>query len=259
MRTVLAFAALLYLAGPTLAKHGEGEDGNGSDDEAESLSSSASISHSSTTSNPSPSPSGPSFQFLQPGNTTTCQNMMFHWQSTNVNVPITIAVTNDRATTSPGVNDNVLISRTLSTNISPSASQFMWAEVDVPQGIYVAVAFDTSHTAGFFSQSPPFFVQTGQNSSCLSAAASSSSTPSAPSHTSRSSSVPSPTATSGVSSVSDTAQPKMLSPAVLGGVVAGVIVGVILLILVFTFPHYWKEIRFKRARARRPGGPYYLF
>ncbi|RPD59184.1 hypothetical protein L226DRAFT_561225 [Lentinus tigrinus ALCF2SS1-7] len=260
MRTppaVLAFAALLYLAVPAFAKHGEGEDGT-SDAHSASQSSSPSASSSSTSSASSPSPSGASIQFLQPSNATTCQDVMIRWQSTNLNVPITLTVTNDRATASPGVNDNVLISRTLATNLSASANQYMWLDVDVPQGLYVAVAFDTSHTAGVFSQSLPFFVQTGQDSSCLSTGTSSSSSPTSSSNSTRSG-VPSPTPTSGASAESDTAQPKKLSPAVLGGVVAGVIVGVILLILVFTFPHYWKEFRLKRARARRPGGPYYLF
>ncbi|KAI0693003.1 hypothetical protein C8T65DRAFT_711293 [Cerioporus squamosus] len=216
---------------------------------------------------PSPSPTAPSFQFLQPGNTTICQNVMLRWEATNLNVPITLTVTNDRATGSTaGVNDNVLISRTLSTNVSASAHQYMWVNVDVPQGLYVAVAFDTSHTAGIFSQSPPFSVQAGQDSGCLTISPSSSGSVSSTSSSASTSASagsqsnnPSPASASGASAESDTSQTKKLSPAVLGGVVAGVVVGVILLIFVFTFPPYWKEFRLKRARARRPGGPYYLF
>ncbi|RDX52725.1 hypothetical protein OH76DRAFT_122119 [Lentinus brumalis] len=255
---LLAFSALLHLAvAPALAKHGEGAGLPDDDDDDEAVTSSASTPSTSTSSAPSPSPSAPSFQFLQPGNTTTCQNVMLRWKATNFADPITITVTNDRATGPTAIDDNVLISRTLSTNVSASADQYMWVGVDVPQGLYVAVAVDTSHTAGIFSQSPPFFVQAGQDSGCLtiSSASPASSRTSSPSQSNQ----PSPTATSSANAEPDTAQSKKLSPAVLGGVVAGVVVGVILLIFVFTFPPYWKEFRLKRARARRPGGPYYLF
>ena len=108
---------------------------------------------------------------------------------------------------------------------------------------------DSGSETTALATSPVFSVLAGADTSCLAASSSSSSTGALGA------------AATGANADNSAGAPsqKKLDPGVLGGVVAGVVVVVVLLILVFTFPHYWKEIRFKRARARRPGGPYYLF
>ena len=180
---------------------------------------------------------------------------------------------------------NILVARTLATTIPASACAFTWPAVDVPQGTYVAVAVApnpsvsaTSATARFSATSPPFVVSAGSDTSCLVPA---------PSVTadSRSSGGPGSDSDSGSGSdsesdsdsgsqspggggsgsptgavqESDVDGPKRLSPAVLGGVVAGVVVGVVILVCVFAFPHCWRRRLERKARSRRPGGPYYLF
>ncbi|OBZ75175.1 hypothetical protein A0H81_04817 [Grifola frondosa] len=145
-----------------------------------------------------------------------------------------------------------LVSRMLTTTVLSTASQFMWDSVNVPEGFYVAVAFDTPHTAGLFAQSPPFFVQTGQNVSCLATTAIPSSS---------SSDSPSPTVSPGseAASSSGASGPKKLSPGALAGTISAVVVGVILLLIAFTYPQWWRHALPRRSRNRRPGGPYYLF
>ena len=254
----LVFAILLRAVPGTFAKHGVGDD---DDDDSSTSATSATTATSSTPSqasstSASPSPSATPFQFLPPSNATTCQNVMIKWQS-NISAPMTLSVTNGRVMNPPSSSngDPVLVSRTLSTNVSASADQFMWVSVDVPPGSYVAVAFDTSQTAGIFAQSPPFFVQMGEDSSCLATA--STTLPSSPSG--------SPTPTSGPDALSGSAdasagsQPKKLGAGVLAGVVVAVVVGVLLLILAATFPHYWKEALVRRRQKQHPGGPYHLF
>ncbi|TBU28999.1 hypothetical protein BD311DRAFT_721162 [Dichomitus squalens] len=208
------------------------------------------------TSSTAPSPTPTPFQFLPPSNATTCQNVMLKWQS-NISTPITLSVTNGRVINPPASSseNSVLVSRTLSTNVSASAGQFMWASVDVPPGPYVAVAFDTSQNTGIFAQSLPFFVQMGQDSSCLASASATSAPPPPGSPTSTSDSE----ASSGSSDSSAGSQPKKLGAGVLAGVVVAVVVGVLLLILAATFPHYWKDAFIRRRQNQHPGGPYHLF
>ncbi|KAI1784055.1 hypothetical protein LXA43DRAFT_1125746 [Ganoderma leucocontextum] len=257
--------ALLFAAASCgLAKHGAGDDG----DDGPDVPSSTAPAPTSSSASPSPTTTTSLFQFLPPSNATTCQNITLEWQSANVSVPLTLTITNERATASgsPSGANTTLVSHTLATNVSAAAGQFAWRSVDVPQGSYVAVAFDTARTAGIFVQSPLFFVQTGHDSSCLAAAAAAAPSSSLASG-SGSGASPSPTSSSASESSSSSessgggagAQPKNLSPAVLGGVVAGVVVGVLLLILAATFPHYWKAALVRRRRNRHPGGPYHLF
>ncbi|PIL30551.1 hypothetical protein GSI_07251 [Ganoderma sinense ZZ0214-1] len=256
---VTALALLLAAVSCALAKHGEGETGGDADD-VQSTTPAASGSNptsssTSTSAAASPTSSSP-FHFLPPSNATTCSNMMLQWQSSNISVPLTLTITNERATAdgTPSGAGTTLVSHTLATNVSAAADQFAWRTVDVPAGSYVAVAFDTARTLGIFVQSPDFFVQDGSDESCLASATNSSSgAPTATLDAASSSS------SSDSSSGGTGAQEKTLSPGVLGGVVAGVVVGVLLLILAVTFPQYWKEILIRRRRNRHPGGPYHLF
>ena len=256
---VTALALFFAAVSCALAKHGAGE-GDGDDDDVQSTVTSTTPSPTSSSSSPSASPTATSpFQFLPPSNTTTCSNIMLQWQPTNLSVPLTLTITNERATAdgTPSGAGTTLVSRTLATNVSAAAGQFAWRTVDVPVGSYVAVAFDTARTAGIFVQSPSFFVTSGSDESCLASASNSSSSSGVPTATSA---TPSSSSSSSDSSGGGAgAQEKTLSPEVLGGVVAGVVVGVLLLILAVTFPHYWKERLVRRRRDRHPGGPYHLF
>ncbi|KAM5542615.1 hypothetical protein V8D89_003576 [Ganoderma adspersum] len=257
---VTALALLFAAVSCALAKHGAGEGDDGDDDVQSTVTTTPSPTTSSASTSASPSPTTTSpFQFLPPSNATTCSNIMLQWQSTNLSVPLTLTITNERATAegTPSGAGTTLVSRTLATNVSAAAGQFAWRTVDVPAGAYVAVAFDTARTAGIFVQSPSFFVQSGSDESCLASASNSSTSSDAPTATSdaaSSSSSPSDGSSGGAG-----AQEKTLSPGVLGGVVAGVVVGVLLLILAVTFPHYRKEVLVRRRRNRHPGGPYHLF
>ncbi|KAI0373279.1 hypothetical protein BV20DRAFT_963118 [Pilatotrama ljubarskyi] len=268
---------LLIFIAPTLAKHGKGEeDADGDDDAAispttpglssttfESAPASSSIPPSSSTSS-APVPSiTPHIQFLPPGNATECQSLALRWQSADISAPITLMITNDRAVgaAAGGLSDDILITRTVATNVSASTSEYSWSPVDVLRGAYVAVAYDTSRALGILAESPPFFVLPGQDTSCLTAAVGSLATPAAslfPPSTSSSTIVSSDAATPSATPSPDS-QPKTLSPGALGGTIAGISVAVILFVLACSFPHYWRSYLARRPRNSRPGGPYYLF
>ncbi|KAI0350209.1 hypothetical protein OH77DRAFT_1091447 [Trametes cingulata] len=269
---VYALGALIC-ASPTLSKHGKGgDDGDGDDDAAVSptttapsttaTSGLASSSIPLPSSSSTPVPPIPSIQFLPPANVTECQSLNLRWQSTSVSAPITLMITNDRAVgpATGGLSDDVLISRTVATNVSASTSQYSWSPVDVLRGAYVAVAYDTSRTLGILAQSPPFFVLPGQDTSCLTAATGGATPtdPLLPSPTSSPTSTGSDAAESSAVSSSDSRQ-KMLSPGALGGTIAGVSVAVVLFVLACSFPQCWKSHIARRPRNSRPGGPYYLF
>ncbi|KAI0654790.1 hypothetical protein C8Q70DRAFT_471683 [Cubamyces menziesii] len=256
----------LLLVGTAFAKHGKDGDGddddtNENDDAVQSTDGNAALATTTVTSSAIPSgaaASSTSLHFLQPANATTCGSLTFRWDSTSSSAPLTLIVTNDRAVVNntqggPGsANDATLVSRTLSTNVLASAAQYAWSPVDIPQGLYVAVAFDTSRSLGILAQSPPFSVLPSGNTTCLASSSSGNATMTT-SVDSSSASSPGPTS----SAASD--GPKMLSPAALGGTVAGVTVAIILLVLAFTFPHFWRRSPTRRPRGSRPGGPYYLF
>nr|VWO99821.1 NOT4p [Ganoderma boninense] len=251
---ITALTLILAAISCALAKHGDKTGEDADDDDVRT----SSPTSTSTSTAPSPTPSS-LFQFLPPSNTTTCSNTVLQWQSTDISAPLTLTITNERATAggTPSGAGTPLVSRTLATNVSAAAGQFAWRTVDVPAGAYVAVAFDTARTAGIFVQSPSFFVQDGSDERCL--ASDSSSSSSAPTATSAAAASSSSGSSSGGTGAGTGAQEKTLSPGVLGGVVASVVVGVLLLILAVTFPHYWKETLIQRRRNRHPGGPYHLF
>ncbi|KAI0747593.1 hypothetical protein C8Q80DRAFT_1353588 [Daedaleopsis nitida] len=257
----------------------------------------ASSSSPSSSASASPSAGPPPFQFIQPANGTTCAPATLRWHAAAAlgTTSMTLTVTNDRAATGPlaspaSTSAPALVSRTLTTDVAAAAQAFTWPQVDVPPGTYVAVARDTAGARGVLVQSPPFLVSGGADTGCVLAVngtgvvsdshspggsgsgsgsdtddddsgSGSDSDSDSGSSSQASGSGPTPTGTGAAASDSTTAvaEPKKLSPAVLGGVVAGVAVGVVMLILVFTFPHYWKARLERRARNRRPGGPYYLF
>ena len=259
----------LLLVYAAFAKHGKDGDGddddtNENDDAVQSTDGNAAIATTSTTLTSSAIPSGAtasstSLHFLQPANATTCDSLTFRWDSTSSSAPLTLIVTNDRAVVNntqggPGsANDATLVSRTLSTNVLASAAQYAWSPVDIPQGLYVVVAFDTSRSLGILAQSPPFSVLPSENTTCLASSSSGNATVTASADPSSASS------TDPTSSADGNGGPKMLSPAALGGTVAGVTVAIILLVLAFTFPHFWRRSPTRRPRGSRPGGPYYLF
>ncbi|KAI0329857.1 hypothetical protein GY45DRAFT_831915 [Cubamyces sp. BRFM 1775] len=267
----------LLLLNAAFAKHGKDGDGDDDDttenDAAVQSGTGGDAVQSATTTPPgsmtSPAiPSGTTtastaLHFLQPTNATTCQSLTFRWDTTSLSTPLTFIVTNDRAVVNntqsgaAGSNDATLVSRTLSTDIPASASSYVWSPVDIPQGLYVVVAFDTSRTLGILAQSPPFSVLPSKNTTCLASSSAGNATVTASVDRSP---VSSSLSSAPTSSAGDDDVPKRLSPAALGGTVAGVTVAIVLLVLAFTFPHFWRRSpTTRRPRGSRPGGPYYLF
>ena len=255
----------LLLVYAAFAKHGKDGDGddddtNENDDAVQSTDGNAALATTTVTSPAIPSGTAISsiaLHLLQPTNATTCDSLTFRWDSTtSLSAPLTLIVTNDRAVvnnTQGGTNDATLVSHTLSTNVPASAAQYVWSPVDIPQGLYVVVAFDTSRSLGILAQSLPFSVLPSENTTCLASSSSGNATVTASADPSSASS------TDPTSSADGNGGPKMLSPAALGGTVAGVTVAIILLVLAFTFPHFWRRSPTRRPRGSRPGGPYYLF
>ncbi|TCD70589.1 hypothetical protein EIP91_002619 [Steccherinum ochraceum] len=202
-------------------------------------------------------------------NTTTCQNTTLTWRfSGTQDVSLTITITNTPA--SPGnlgiSNPIALVSRVLGNDISSQAQQIVWNAVDIPAGVYQAVAFNTQQvetSPPIDTRSASFFVLAG-DTSCMQAASSASNSPPSAPATSLPVSTPAvPTPTDGDGSpASDTAdtQSKALSPAALAGTIVGVVAGVVLLLLAFTFPQLLRRtLPTRPSRGRRPGGPYMLF
>lgn len=174
------------------------------------------------------------------------------------NLLMTITITNERAAgvqSSTPQNGSTLVSRTLTDSVSSLAQQIPWDPVDVQEGPYVAVAFDTNRTAGIFVTSSQFFVLNGQDTSCLMSNGTSS--PSEIASTTGATTSPSQS-TVPDDSPSET-QPKTLSSGALAGTIVGVIVGVVLLLVAFSFPHIWRHSLPSTSRSRRAGGPYLLF
>ncbi|KAL4253952.1 hypothetical protein ABKN59_003067 [Abortiporus biennis] len=223
----------------------------------------------STPVSPSPSstsPSAPSssstpspFQFISPGNLTLCQSAMLTWQySAPVDIAMTITITNERAVGQGQTSNSSLVSRMLTDSVSSKAQEYFWEQVDISDGPYVALAFDTNHTANILSTSPTFFV-IGQNQSCITDSPTSPTSSSTTTGSSDSPSPVSPTATSQTDSGGGSKM-KTLSSGALAGTIVGVAVGVILLLLAFTFPHFLRHSLPRPSRTnRRPGGPYILF
>ncbi|KAI9056929.1 hypothetical protein FKP32DRAFT_1762903 [Trametes sanguinea] len=248
-----------------MAKHGKGDNDGDDTDEDDAVpttsSGSPSVPSSATSGSPTATATGSPIQLLQPANVTTCQDLTLRWQSSAAVPPLTLMVTNDRAVAGSlggSAGDGILVSHTLASNISASATQYRWSPVDVPQGTYVVLALDTS---GMLGQSPPFTVLAGQNASCINSAATgaSSTSPPVPDSSSIGSSPASSSASASGSSRPSESPSKSLSPAALGGTVAGITVAIVLLLLAFTFPYYRRNSLTKRPRNSRPGGPYYLF
>ncbi|KAI8999033.1 hypothetical protein BD414DRAFT_476777 [Trametes punicea] len=267
---------LLLFAIPIVAKHGGGEgDEDGDGDAATAAAASPASSGASSSTTPSeqsssttsapgpPVPTSSPIQLFQPANTTTCQELTLRWQSDITTAPLTLMITNDRAVLGAGQPaGSKLVSRILTTNISATATQYTWSPVDVPQGAYVAVAFDTPRTLGITAESPPFVVLLGQDTTCLTSTvtaalvssfiASSASNPTAGADASE-------PPVSIASSNATGSQIKVLSPGALGGTVAGVTLVVVSLVLALTLSYYRENSLTRRPRNSRPGGPYYLF
>lgn len=262
MRTSVQLVLLWALLSE--AKHGEGEqEENGEPISSSSIpitaigssmplvptTASAGIVPLSSTTPPPPE----AFQLIAPENTTTCSHTTFFWSlSEAIDVPLTVIVTNERVVQQQesrpanSIDNTPLISRTVSANVSSSAGNITWNPVDVIEGWYAAIAFQTLNSSGVHDQSPAFFVQNGSDVSCIADVD--------PSNTSTTA-VISPSSSPSPTSVSSTST-KHLTTGDLVGTVAGVIVGVLLLVAAFTFPRIWQRAL---PTARRPGGPYYLF
>jgi hypothetical protein len=177
---------------------------------------------SPTLSAPTPSSTsvvGP-FQFDPPHNATTCQNALFTWHfASSSAIQLTINITNEQTgllAPSAGVR------YTLSTNVSSDAQAFLWHVVDVPQGWYAAIAFDTQRTSNILAQSSPFFVLNGSDVACLASPSKSE--------------APSP----------------HLSSSSLAGIVAGLVASVVIIAAVLSVPRLWKTVSIAKAGPRRP-------
>ncbi|KAI0320173.1 hypothetical protein OF83DRAFT_638983 [Amylostereum chailletii] len=193
---------------------------------------------------PTSGPPSLSLRFDQPTNTTTCANTRISWTlNGEQSVPLTIQITDafaSQALFKPGKFSLTVTYRTLTTDVPSTASQLDWRPIDVNEGEYTVVAFDTNRSIGLYcrittyAQSPSFVVSAG-NTSCL----------------------------DDVSSPSTTLPPvgsssKPLSAGALIGIVVGLGVGVILIAVAFMLPGYVRH-HLPTRRQRRAGGPYYLF
>ncbi|KAI0261044.1 hypothetical protein BC834DRAFT_493890 [Gloeopeniophorella convolvens] len=250
--------ALLLLILSVLLASAKG-DGDGDKDATPTTTSSSHTSSSIYSSyTPTTTSSGPQLQLDSPANTTTCGQTTIAWDFQGAgDVPLTVQITDAFASQmsfEPGNVRLMVTFRTLTTNVPSTASQLTWGPVDVDEGFYTAVAFDTQHSLGVYAQSSPFFVESGDRS-CLDDAASSPSNSTSSSSSSSSTSntgLPPPTASPGVRSSS-----KGINPRVLAGTIAGIVVGIIVIIAAFTAPRLFR--RHLPTRNRRPGAPYYLF
>ncbi|KAJ8481980.1 hypothetical protein ONZ45_g15118 [Pleurotus djamor] len=201
----------------------------------------------------SPIPSSPPFHWVKPTNLTTCQNATFLWDYTSSDeLLLTIMVTNERvAQQGPGLpppphpESIPLFMRTLSATISPKRRSEIWGTVDVPQGWYVAIAFDTDHFRDLFSRSSPFFVQTGEDTICLPPTDSTTPTP------------PLTTPTSSLPEPPESSKPHMTTGRLVGAI-GGVVVGVSLIAIAFNVPCIWKRF-LPPPKPRYPGGPSLLY
>ncbi|KDQ33901.1 hypothetical protein PLEOSDRAFT_1099851 [Pleurotus ostreatus PC15] len=196
------------------------------------------------------------FQWDNPSNTSTCQSTTFTWRvSDSRAAPMTITVTNERvAQQGPGLpppsthDATPLITRTVNKTASPSAQRQDWPLVDVPQGWYVAIAFNPNQAVPQISRSPQFFVNNGTDLSCLP-------TPPVFPPSSQSPSSPSPSAadtTSAPPSGGSLATPQLI------GTICGVVGAIALLVIVFTVPSIWHRF-LPKQKPKRPGGPLLLY
>ncbi|KAG9225955.1 hypothetical protein CCMSSC00406_0006423 [Pleurotus cornucopiae] len=196
------------------------------------------------------------FQWDSPSNTSTCQSTTFTWRvSDSRAAPMTITVTNERvAQQGPGLpplnthDATPLITRTVNKTVSPSAQRQAWPLVDVPQGWYVAIAFNPNQAVPQISRSPQFFVNNGTDVSCLP-------TPPVFPSSSQSPSSPSPSAadtTSAPPSRGSLATPQLI------GTICGVVGAIALLVIVFTVPSIWHRF-LPKQKPKRPGGPLLLY
>ncbi|KAL4259709.1 Mid2 domain-containing protein [Pleurotus pulmonarius] len=196
------------------------------------------------------------FQWDNPSNTSTCQSTTFTWRvSDSRTAPMTITVTNERvAQQGPGLplpnthDTTPLITRTVNKTASPSARRQDWPLVDVPQGWYVAIAFNPNEAVPQISRSPQFFVNNGTDVSCLPM-------PLVFPSLSPSPSSPSPSAadtTPATPSRGSLATPQLI------GTICGVVGAIALLVIVFTVPSIWNRF-LPKQKPKRPGGPLLLY
>ena len=109
----------------------------------------------------------------------TCQAINVHWNYTGPSGSINLYTTNVGVpqTSSKGSSSTVNTSTTnitvtLGTNIDTSNSSFRWGSVDVPEGWYILNA--SMPAQSYSAQSDPFYVQTGNDTSCISSSTSNS-------------------------------------------------------------------------------------
>lgn len=150
----------------------------------------------------------------------------------------------------PRQNQGNLVTEVVSSNVSSVANSVLWPAVDVPEGLYTVIAFETGNFNTGMSKSNMFSVNTGTNTSCLD-----------PTTVQSSSSSAAPTGSSaGAAQSSSSSSGKDLSGGAVIGIVAGVLVGVGTLVLMFVvIPRLYRKGLLCKRRERRPGAPYLLF
>ncbi|KLO18830.1 hypothetical protein SCHPADRAFT_899391 [Schizopora paradoxa] len=215
----------------------------------------------STSSAPAASTSHSSIpiQFNTVNDMLACSSVTFSWTSlSNTPVTLTVAVTNDRSTQNNIIvrqAQTILVTQVISTNTSSTAGSIKWPMVDIPNGTYAVLAFQTGNQNAGMVESNLFNVAEGNNTACLSAASSSVSLPVASATSSMTASDSSNSSEGSTGNVGGSS--KSLSTGALIGVVIGVVMGVLGLIVAFTLMHRKDVLRVRRPR--RPGAPYYLF
>ena len=193
-------------------------------------------------------PTASPLQFNPPSNMTTCTLGVITWEFFSTeSIPVTIVITNERATTSsdnnsvmflPRATMSTLVTRVLATSIQASTCIINWAKVDVPAGTYSAIAFDTERTLKLIAQSTNFVVSDGNDTSCV-------------------------TGSDGIipgldgNDTGGQHRGRNLGTGALVGTIVGVVVGIGGLIAAFTLPGMIRRTLAKRER--RPGAPYHLF
>jgi hypothetical protein len=220
---------------------------------------------SSASSAPSPSPV---LFFHDIGQLTTCQPGVITWVYQGPPEDLVLLVTNsnvNQASQSPssatagavraGIDGRAernaranpgTITEALTTTTDPFGLNFTWQSVNVSQGYYAIVAA----VPGFSTESSPFFVSNGTDTSCLTA-----STPSPSASMSPSSTTPAPTSSpSQIPDQSEASSGSSHVAAIVGGVIGGVVaifaaVGCLLLRLIKK-----RSARGMSSGSRRWGG-----
>ncbi|KAG5652500.1 hypothetical protein H0H81_004813 [Sphagnurus paluster] len=193
----------------------------------------------------------PLLVFNSPNQPTSCAATLISWNYSGPDEPLSLSITNigvsqDGSTSTRPPNtftnrfapreplyrrDDITIQ--IASSLSPSSSSFNWTSVSVPQGFYLLTASLQNVQEPYSTNSSPFFVQQGTDTSCLnipsspsSSSPGSSSTPSTPSTSSEDATSSSDTSSSSsptVIPIGGSSESTINKGAIVGGVVAGVL------------------------------------